>query len=307
LVSAVPPELVERFRPLLPVGYEAGVRAYQAAVAELTAFDLAEHYTRGITFFHERFVPHLKMTLEKLSGSVWCLDDYVAYAAGTDVDLMTHVLEAVAVREKVAIFPGDWFGFRVGCTQTANIHWDANGGSLGCVCVPSVRNGHTTPDMLDFLQRCETGLLNLNLFPTLTADERTQVSRDLFPVLDRSLLSISFSRGFGLTASQLGVILVHRDHPYRKRFQQQWTWFTNFFNAIAARAFMLLDLDAVQSQDDRRREWVLNWLRQQGLPAVESGSYYVKSFRVTGELPEYLRPLVRDDVVRLCFKPSPML
>ena len=43
---------------------------------------------------------------------------------------------------------------------------------------------------------------------------------------------------------------------------------------------------------------------ERGLPAVTSVSYYVKSFRVEGELPDYLAPLRRAaDVVRLCFKP----
>ncbi len=34
---------------------------------------------------------------------------------------------------------------------------------------------------------------------------------------------------------------------------QQWTWFTNFFNAFAARAFMLLDLRQIQEVDEQRR------------------------------------------------------
>ena len=51
---------VERFRPLLPVGYAAGAAAYRAAAAELTARDLADHYTDGLALFHEEFVPHLK-------------------------------------------------------------------------------------------------------------------------------------------------------------------------------------------------------------------------------------------------------
>jgi hypothetical protein len=49
--------------------------------------------------------------------------------------------------------------------------------------------------------------------------------------------------------------------------------------------------------------WVAAWLREQGLPAVESGSYYVKSFRPADGVPESLRPLARDGMVRLCFKP----
>src|SRR5437868_8105982 len=74
LVSAIAPDEVETLRPLLPVGYDAGVLAYQQAVAELTPRDLAEHYTRGLTFFHDEFVPHLKRSLQSLSGAVWNFD-----------------------------------------------------------------------------------------------------------------------------------------------------------------------------------------------------------------------------------------
>ena len=38
-------------------------------------------------------------------------------------------------------------------------------------------------------------------------------------------------------------------------------------------------------------------------PVVESGSYYVKAFRLDGPVPDALRPLERDGVVRFCFKP----
>ena len=37
--------------------------------------------------------------------------------------------------------------------------------------------------------------------------------------------------------------------------------------------------------------------------ASGSGSYYVKAFRLEGEFPDRLRPLARDGIVRLCFKP----
>jgi hypothetical protein len=122
-------------------------------------------------------------------------------------------------------------------------------------------------------------------------------------VLGKAVLSISFSRGFGLTASQLGVALVPRGHPYRKRFAASWEWFTYFFNGIAAKAFTALDLDAVAAVDAERRAWVGGWLQEHGLPSVDTGSYYVKAFRPEGELPDSLTPLARDGVVRLCFKP----
>lgn len=295
---------MERFRPLLPVGYEAGAEAYRLAAGELTARDLTDHYTDGLTFFHERFAPYVKAVLRDLTGGRWNLDDHVAYAAGSDVDLMTHLVEAVAARGRVCLYPGDWYGFRVGCTQTANLAWDESGaGELACLCVPSVRDGHITEGMRDFLGNAEHCLLNLNLYPTLAAGERRAVAEALGPVLERSVLSISFSRGFGLTASQLGVFLVHRDHPYRARFETQWSWFTYFYNALAARAFLRLDLAALAEVDERRRAWVRGWLEARDLPVVESGSYYVKTFRPAGDVPEVLAPLRRGEVVRLCFKP----
>jgi len=289
---------------LLPVGYAAGVEAYRRAVEQLSVRDLTGHYTDGLRFFHEEFVPRLKARLVELSGDTWSLDDFEAYAAGSDVDLMTHLVEAVAAREEVCLYPGDWFGFRVGSTQGHNIRWtEESRGMLACLCIPSVRNGHLTEEMAGFLEDAGACLLNLNLFPTLAGPERREVAARLAGVLPKSVLSISFSRGFGLTASQLGVFLVHRDHPFRQRFSAQWNWFTYFFNALAARAFLALDEEQRRVVDGERRQWVTNWLCRHGLPAVESGSYYVKSFRVHGPLPLALQPLQRGAVVRLCFKP----
>lgn len=288
----------------MPVGYATGVDAYQAAAGKLTARQLTTHYTTGLESFHQQFVPRLKQRLETLSGGAWSLDDHVAFAAGSDVDFMTHLVEAVAAHDRVALYPGDWYGFRVGCTQTEHITWDAAGDSaLACLCIPSVRNGHVTEPMLKFLDSSEACLLNLNLFPTMSPVDREQVARDLSPLLSKSVLSISFSRGFGLTASQLGVALVPRSHPFCERFQQQWNWFTYFYNAIAADAFMEFDFDAAQEVDRLRSRWVQTWLEDRGLPALTTGSYYVKSFQVDGELPGHFDPLKRDDVVRLCFKP----
>lgn len=295
---------MEPFRPLLPVGYQAGVDAYRQAVAGLTAADLTHHYTRGLGWLHDTFIPALKSILSDLTGGVWGLGDFVGYAAGSDVDFMTHLVEAVAAREGVALYPGDWHGFRVGCTQEEGIVWTRqSAGRLACLCVPSVRNGQLTEEMVAFLAGADACLLNLNLFPTLPAGERRDLALRLREVLPKAVLSISFSRGFGLTASQLGVVLLPHDHPYARRFASPWQWLTYFHNALAARAFLALDLERVRAVDEARRAWVLDWLRQRGLPAVASGSYYVRSFRAEGELPPRLRPLVRDDVVRLCFKP----
>jgi hypothetical protein len=303
-VKAVPAAQVEGLRALLPVGYAAGAGAYRAAAAGLTADDLSAHYTTGLGWFRGTFIPYLKQVLTELSGGAWDLGDFEAFAAGSDVDFMTHLVEAVAAHEDVAVYPGDWFGFRVGCTHAERVRWDADArGRLACLCVPSVRNGHLTEEMATFLEGAGACLLNLNLFPTLPADERRAVAARLSAVLGKSVLSISFSRGFGLTASQLGVALVPRDHPYRRRYATVWEWLTYFHNALAARAFQALDLGAVADVDHSRRAWVAAWLREQGLPAVASGSYYVKSFRPVGGIPESLRPLARDGLIRLCFKP----
>lgn len=304
LIAAVEPTDVELFRPLLPVGYAAGVRAYQAAAEKLSIRQLTTHYTAGLDWFHDEFAPTLKRRIENLTGGVWSLADYIPFAAGSDVDFMAHLIDAVAATDRVALFPGDWHGFRVGCSQTENIRWDANGrGALACFCVPSVRNGHVTEEMLRFLGAAEACLLNLNLYPTLSPLDRESVASRLLPVLPKSILSISFSRGFGLTASQLGVAPVPKTHPFCSRFAQQWNWFTYFYNALAAQAFLEFDLSAAQEVDRARASWVQAWLEERGLPAVISGSYYVKSFRIDGDLPPFFDPLRREDIVRLCFKP----
>jgi hypothetical protein len=304
LLAALEQEDIESFRPLLPVGYDAVARAYAGAAQEITADDLTEHYTRGLEYFHDEFTPALKRRLSDLAGGAWDLDEYVAFAAGSDVDLMTHFIEAVAAREPVHLYPGDWYGFLVGSTHPNNIRWSQEAeGRLACLCVPSVRNGHFTDDMAEFLEGASSALLNLNLFPTLAETERHAVARRLAPLLPKSMLSISFSRGFGMTASQLGLILVHREHPFRKRFDQQWSWYTYFYNALAAKTFLKIELAALAAVDAARRAWVHHWLQERGLPVVTSGSYYVKAFQLTGPTPERLSPLARDGLIRLCFKP----
>lgn len=278
--------------------------SYAKAAQGITARDLSEHYTKGMKDFHDQFVPWLKSQLNLMAGGYWNLDEFVAYAGGSDVDLMTHLVEAVAAREPVSLFPGDWFGFLVGSTHQHNIHWEASAeGRLACLCIPSVRNGHVTDEMFDFLGGADSCLLNLNLYPTLAEDERHSVAARLASLLSKSVLSISFSRGFGLTASQLGVFLIHRDHPFRQRFDQQWNWHTYFYNAIAVRAFRNTNLAKLKSVDDARRKWVNCWIEDHGLPVVRSGSYYVKSFTLNEEVPSVLQPLVREGLVRLCFKP----
>lgn len=303
-MRAVPAGLVETLRPLLPVGYASVAEAYRQAAVGVTARELTTHYTEGVAFFQGTFVPYLKDLLRRLSGGEWDLQEYAAFAAGSDVDLISHVVNGVAAYGQVALFPGDWGGFAAGCVSREHIRWQQESrGVVACLCVPSVRNGHLTEGMVDFLTDADACLLNLNLFPTLQSEERRDVAHRLRDILPKTVLSISFSRGFGLTASQLGVLLIHPDHPWVRQFRAQWTWFTYFYNAIAARAFMQVHLTRLREVDEQRRRWVTAWLRERGLPVVESGSYYVKAFRVEGALPDHLKSLVRDDVVRLCLKP----
>jgi hypothetical protein len=217
---------------------------------------------------------------------------------------MTHLVEAVAAKAGVTLYPGDWWGFLVGGTQDEGIRWQTDAaGTLACLCVPSVRNGHITADMLAMLESADACLLNINLYPTLPAEERAAIARALAPVLHKSVLSVSFSRGFGLTASQLGVALVPPDHPYLARFERQWGWSTYFHNALAAKAFMAIDLERMQAVDTERRAWCTQWLVERGLPAIETGSYYVKTFRPDGPVPDRLQPLMRGDLLRICLKP----
>jgi len=158
--------------------------------------------------------------------------------------------------------------------------------------------------MIDFLDQAQACLLNLNLFPTLEPQERRSVATALAGTRDKSILSISFSRGFGLTASQLGIALVPRTHPYCRRYETAWEWLTYFHNALAARTFLALDLAQLEAVGRERRAWVTSWLRGRGLPALRTGSYYVRSSRPVAGIPKHLAPLMRDGLVRLCFKPS---
>lgn len=287
------------------MGYAAAAAAYRDAAAKITATALSQHYRTGLEFFHDEFVHHLKSRLWSLSGGAWALADYVAYACGSDVDFMTHIVDAANDGPGSAVYPGDWYGFAAGALHPGRVDRAARPGRrLACLCVPSVRNGHLTHEMLRFLGEAECCLLNINLFPTLEAAERHAIGKALASVLEKSIISVSFSRGFGLTASQLGVILIHRDHPWRKLHHERWSWLTYFYNAIAAHAFMGLDVDEIAAVDTVRRKSVSECLKALGLPVVHSGSYYVKSFRPEGEVAPHLRPLSREGLVRLCFKPE---
>lgn len=290
----------------MPVGYDAVAGAYRQAVEGLTATDLSGHYTTGRAWLADTFAPALVERLGRLSGGEWDLRGWEVFAGGTDVDLITHLVEATAARGPVRLYPGDWYGFLVGGTHDGSVTFDAvTPGDLACLCVPSVRHGHLSAEMTDFLGRSPLQLLNINLFPTLEPDERREVARALRPFLATAALSVSFSRGFGLTAAQLGVLLVPPGHPWSGLFRRQLEWFSLFYNAIAAHAFLAVDHDRLAEVDGERRRWVRDWLQERGLPDVGTGSYYVRSFRPDGPLAPHLRPLSRDGVVRCCLKPTP--
>jgi hypothetical protein len=243
----------------------------------------------------------VKRVVERLSGGAWDLSEYEAFAAGSDVDFMTHVINAS--EERVAIYPGDWGGFLVGPSRAVEFSADSRE-ALACICVPSVRNGQFTEAMARFCAEARHVLLNLNLYPSLAPEERREVAERLAPVLERSLLSVSFSRGFSLTASQLGLVFVHRNHALLSKRRKSWEWFSYFYNAVAARAFMHVDPDEVERVHAVRRAEVAEWHARAGMPYEPAGSYYVKSFRVEGELPEAYRPLMlHAGLLRLCFKP----
>jgi hypothetical protein len=244
----------------------------------------------------------VKQALHRLSGGAWDLEEFLGFAAGSDVDLMTHVIDAA--EERVAIYPGDWGGFLVGPSREVEFSADARG-ALACLCVPSVRSGQFTADMARFCGEARHALLNLNLYPSLPPDERRAIAQALLPALNRAILSVSFSRGFSLTASQLGLILVHRDHPMLAKWRTNWQWFSYFYNALAARAFMAIELDEVERVHILRRREVAAWHARTGMPYEPAGSYYVKSFRVEGELPPEYAPLtLHAGLLRLCFKPQ---
>ncbi len=305
LIRAISQEEVESFRPLLPVGYNEVSEAYKKALDDVSAEQLTEHYTEGLGWFKDTFTPYVKGTLADLSNNEWGLSDYDSFAAGSDVDFMTHIVNSVSVTKKIALYPGDWYGFLVGGSFQKNIEFSVDSkGKMACLCVPSVRNGQLSGEMYEFLDAADSCLLNINLYPTMSADERIKIAQSLKPFLKKSIISISFSRGFGLTASQLGVILVHPDHPLRAKYDQQWNWFTYFYNFVAAKAFTHIDISELQKVDEKRRQWVNNWLDENNLPVIDSGTYYVKSFRVKGKIPEYLQSLCRRDLLRLCFKPQ---
>ncbi len=251
----------------------------------------------------------MKRVLHELSGGAWDLSQHRVFAAGSDVDLMMHVVDAAAATAPVHAFPGDWWGFKKGMARD-RVRFSDGAADLGCLCLPSVRNGHVTEEMVGFIARCRSSLWNLNLWPTLPDDDRHAAAQALLPSLPQALLSVSFSRGFGMTASQLGVLLVPAGHPLLAH-AEALDWLTYFHNAIAARAFCKVDVDVLRAVDGQRRAEVAGWLREHGLPVVETGTYYVKSFRPDlqqGPLPERLRPLLRDDdgepILRLCFKPA---
>ncbi len=272
---------------------------------DLAAGDLSNHYLQGQAWLRESFGPALIDRLAWLAGGEWDLRGWEVFAAGSDVDFITHVVEAAAASGRVSLYPGDWYGFLVGGTHDEAISIEGAPADLACLCVPSVRSGRLTQEMVAFLASSPVQLLNVNLLPTMPASDRRAVASALRPLLPSALLSISFSRGFGLTASQLGVLLAPPGHPWVATYRRQWDWFSYFYNAVAAKAFLALDLEDLAAVDEQRRRWVSAWLSDRRLPDVGAGSYYIRSFRPQGPVAEHLRPLLRDGVLRCCLKPAP--
>ena len=85
-------------------------------------------------------------------------------------------------------------------------------------------------------------------------------------------------------------MLVPDDHPLLARLEAQWKWLTYFYNAVAARAFMAVDLAELARVDALRRAWCDRWLRERGLPVVDGGSYYVRAFTPDGPVAPHLAP-----------------
>ena len=109
---------VERFRPLLPVGYAAGVRRLprrgRRAHRRATS---TTHYTA-----RPRLVPRRvraaaeDSVLEALTGGAWDLSRHFARSPPAATSTSWRTWSRRSRRASASrLFPGDWFGFRVGC------------------------------------------------------------------------------------------------------------------------------------------------------------------------------------------------
>ena len=96
MLDAISGDGIERYRALLPVGYAHVASAYRRAADSISVDGLTGHYTEGLEYFHFQFIPYLKRVLETLSGGAWDLSDFLGFAAGSDVDLISHVVNSIA-------------------------------------------------------------------------------------------------------------------------------------------------------------------------------------------------------------------
>ncbi len=272
LLNALADEAVERFRALLPVGYAAAADAYRTAVEGLTAESLSTHYTDGLTFFHETFVPALAGRITDLTGGVWDLSGHVAYAAGSDVDFMTHLVEAVAARGPP---PSSWAtGSASGSarrTRTrstgmppAEVPWPASAS-------PRQR---TAPDRGDDHISSRRGRLSPQPEPVSNPGP-SGTSADgprLLGLLNRSVLSISFSRGFRPYRLATRCALRTSRPSFAAGSPLNGTGSPIFHNALAARAFLAARPPRLESVDRLRRAHVADRLETRGLPSVATGA-----------------------------------
>ena len=58
------------------------------------------------------------------SKEEWNLSNYNAFSAGSDDELIAHIVNAVCTRSQVALYPGDRYGFLVGSPDQRRIVWD---------------------------------------------------------------------------------------------------------------------------------------------------------------------------------------
>ena len=201
--------------------------------AELTARDLAEHYTSGLAFFHERFVPHLKECARRAKRRR--LGPYRLRRLRRGFGRRFHDASGRGGRRARPRLPVPrrlvWLPSRSDSDGEPRL---GRFGPRGAGMPVRAVGAKWTPDPGN--ARLPARRSALPAEPESLSDHAgRRAARSCggaSPLLERAVLSISFSRGFGLTASQLGVFLLHRDHPYRMRFETQWAWFTYFFNAL---------------------------------------------------------------------------
>lgn len=106
-----------------------------------------------------------------------------------------------------------------------------------------------------------------------------------------------------LTQGFTDVAVARITNELTRPRQDTRPWSAAFFDSATAVRLRAMKETRDVAEKQRVLQQKLAEVEAELSPGVETGSYYVKSFRVQGELPEHLAPLKRGDVVRLCFKP----